>query len=345
MCGIAGKIYLNGGEVRESDITKMTSKIIYRGPDDCGVYISNNKKVGFGSRRLAIIDLSKSGHQPMPYKDKYWITYNGEVYNFQEERKRLVKLGYKFNSETDTEVILALYDKYGVKCLSHLRGMFAFAIYDEEKQFIFMARDRVGKKPFKYYFDGKVFIFASELKAILTQSEVHKTPDFIAIHDYLTYGYVPAPRTGFAGIQKIEAGFYLTVNLTNKTITKKQYWTPDFSKKLDLSETEWSKLILKELEEATKLRMISDVPVGAFLSGGVDSSAVVAMMAKNSRKPIKTFTISYKEKTHDERKYARRISQIFGTEHNEFEVNPESIEKIPEMVAQYEEQFLIVVHL
>jgi asparagine synthase (glutamine-hydrolysing) len=339
MCGIAGKIYFNNSDVHESELSSMSQKIIHRGPDDEGIYISDDKKVGLVNRRLSIIDLSKNGHMPMLYKNRYVITYNGEVYNFQTERKILEKQGYKFRSNSDTEVILALYDKYGVGCLDHLRGMFAFAIYDKIKNTVFIARDRLGKKPLKYFSSPGIFIFASELKAILTQKEIHKEPDYIAIHHFLTFGYVPAPMTGFVGIKKLEPGHYLLIDIKNGKTRDEKYWKPDFSQKLYLSEDEWKKRILSTLEEATKLRMISDVPIGAFLSGGVDSSAIVAMMAKNSNIPIKTFTIGFKEKTHDETKYANAISKLYGTDHTEFVVEPESIEILPDLINQFEEPY------
>jgi len=339
MCGITGKVYLDSREIRQSELLAMTSRIAYRGPDDEGVYISKDHKVGLGNRRLAIIDLSKSGHMPMQFKSRYWITYNGEIYNFQAERKKLAKKGYKFNSNSDTEVILALYDKYRKKCLDHLRGMFAFAIYDDLEKTIFLARDRIGKKPLKYFFKENVFIFASELKAILTQKEVKAEPDFFAINDYLTYGYVPSPKTGFKDINKLEPGHYLTLNLKNKSFKKTRYWQPDFSDKPNLSENEWKKKILDTLTESVKLRMISDVPIGAFLSGGVDSSAVVATMAKLSSKPVKTFTIGFNEKHYDEREFARNVAKRYKTDHTELMAEANSVETLPELVQQYEEPF------
>ena len=339
MCGIAGKIYFQSGRVSESELKSMAQKIAHRGPDDEGLYISSDQKVGLANRRLAIIDLSSKGHQPMSYKNRYWITFNGEVYNFQSKKELLKKQGYRFNSNTDTEVIMALYDKYGVGCLEHLRGMFAFVLYDSHKNTLFIARDRLGKKPLKYYFDGEVFIFASELKAILTQKEIHKVPDWLAIHHYLTFGYVPAPMTGFVGINKLEPSHHLLIDIKKVTLKKTRYWTPDFTEKLDLSEREWSEKILSTLEEATKLRMISDVPIGAFLSGGVDSSAVVAMMVKHSNSPVKTFTIGFKEKTHDETKYARTIAKLFKTDHTELVAEPESIEILPDLIRQFEEPY------
>jgi asparagine synthase (glutamine-hydrolysing) len=201
----------------------------------------------------------------------------------------LARYGYVFKSKSDTEVILALYDKFGKKCLEHLRGMFAFAIYDEKEKTVFCARDRVGKKPFKYFLGDNVFIFASELKSILTQPEYQKEPDFVAIHHYLTLQYVPAPLTGFLGIKKLEPAHFLFIDLKTKKVEKERYWKLDYSKKLNLSEDEWKKRIMSKLEESVKLRMISDVPLGAFLSGGIDSSAVVALMSKFSKKPGQNF--------------------------------------------------------
>lgn len=339
MCGITGKIYFNGNSVSEQDILKMNEKIKHRGPDDGGVYVSPDQKVGLGHRRLSIIDLSPLGHQPMSYSDRYWIVFNGEIYNFQEKRTMLQEAGYTFKSKTDTEVIMALYDRFGKKCLEHLRGMFSFAIYDEKEKIIFCARDRVGKKPFKYYLNNDVFVFASELKAILTQPEYKKEPDYLAIHHYLTLQYCPAPFTGFKDLKKLEPAHYLFIDLKTKKIEKQRYWKLDYSKKLDLSEDEWKKRIMEKLEESVRLRMISDVPLGAFLSGGIDSSAVVALMSKLSAKPVKTFSIGFKEEKFNELPYARMIAKKFKTDHTEFIVRPNAIEVLPMLVRQYEEPY------
>lgn len=339
MCGITGKISFNQKDISSQEIETMSDAIKHRGPDDGGTYISPDKKVGLGHRRLSIIDLSPLGHQPMRYKDRYEIVFNGEIYNFQEKRDMLEKEGYTFASHSDTEVILALYDKYGKECVQHLRGMFAFAIYDEQEQILFCARDRVGKKPFKYYIDDDVFLFASELKAILTQPEYHKEPDYVAIHHYLTLQYVPAPLTGFVGIKKLEPAHFLYIDLKTKKVEKERYWKLDYGKKLDLSEEGWKKRIIDKLEESVKLRMISDVPIGAFLSGGIDSSAIVALMAKNSKTPIKTFTIGFEEEKYNELKYAKIIANKFKTEHTEFIVKPDAIHLLPMLVRQYEEPY------
>lgn len=340
MCGIAGKAYFNKNrEVHPSELKKMSASIIHRGPDDEGIFISKNRRVGMASRRLAVIDLSKHGHQPMSYGNRYTITFNGEIYNFREEKQKLIKLGVSFKSESDTEVILALYAKYGKECLKHLRGMFAFAIYDEVENTLFLARDRIGKKPLKYFLDDTKIIFASELKAILTQTEIKKSPDYEAIHLYLNYGYTPAPMTGFTGIKKLEPGNYLFINLKNRSLEKKRYWEPKFKKKLHLSEKEWCQRILDTLEESTKLRMISDVPIGAFLSGGVDSSGVVATMATLSPTPVNTFTIAFKDKQFDESNFAAKIAKKYKTNHHVLMAKPQSIEVLPFLAKQYEEPF------
>ena len=339
MCGITGKIYFNDKTVNEQDILLINEKIQHRGPDDGGAFISADQKTGLGHRRLSIIDLSSLGHQPMNYLDRYWIVFNGEIYNFQEKKEMLQKEGYSFKSKTDTEVILALYDKFGKKCLDHLRGMFSFAIYDEKEKTIFCARDRIGKKPFKYYIDENVFIFASEIKAILTQSEYMKRPDYIAIHHYLTLQYVPAPLTGFENIKKLEPAHYLFIDLKTKIVEKKKYWRLDYSEKLDLSKDEWKKKITDKLEECVKLRMLSDVPLGIFLSGGIDSSVVVGMASKFSDNPVKTFSVGFEDESYNELAYARIIADKFKTEHREFIVKSDAIELLPMLVRQFEEPF------
>lgn len=339
MCGIAGKISFSSKDISTQEVETMNDAIRHRGPDDGGAYLSPDRKVGLGHRRLSIIDLSPLGHQPMRYLDRYQIVFNGEIYNFQEKRAMLEKEGYAFTSHSDTEVLLALFDKYREGCLDHLRGMFAFAIYDEKERTVFAARDRVGKKPFKYFFDGNTFMFASELKAILTQPEYDREPDYEAIHHYLTLQYVPAPLTGFKDIKKLEPAHFLLLDLKTGTLENKRYWKLDYSEKLDLPESEWKKRIIDKLDESTRLRMISDVPIGAFLSGGVDSSAVVAMMARHSDKPIKTFSIGFKEEKYNELPYARMIAEKFKTDHTEFIVEPHAIDLLPMLVKQYEEPY------
>lgn len=339
MCGIVGKISFTEKNISDDDIEQMNKAVVHRGPDDKGIYISPNKKVGLGQQRLSIIDLSPLGHQPMNYLKRYWITFNGEIYNYQEKKAKLILDGYKFISKSDTEVIMALYHKFGVKCLDHLRGMFSLAIYDEKENTLFCARDRVGKKPFKYYVDDKVFMFGSELKVILTQPEYKREVDYLAIHHYLTYQYVPSPLTGFKGIKKLEPAHFLFLDLKTKKLIKKRYWKLDYSEKLDLSEEEWKKRIIDKLEESVRLRMISDVPIGAFLSGGIDSSAVVGLMSRQTDSKVKTFTIAFEEKKYDESKYAQIVADKFKTDHTVFTVKPETIEVLPMLVKHYEEPY------
>lgn len=338
MCGIVGKIKLNDKPVIHSEITAMVQALIHRGPDNQGIYCKGS--VGLGHSRLSIIDLSVSGHQPMAsYDGKTWITFNGEIYNFNELRSDLEKDDYIFRSKTDTEVILALYKKYGENCLNFLRGMFAFAIWDEDTQRLFMARDRIGKKPLKYYYDPsqQIFIFASEIKAILKNTEVKKEINHEALDHYLSLQYIPSPLTIFRSIYKLPPAHYLT--LQDGKIEIKKYWWLDFNKKSVLTEDEWKKSILDKLREAVSLRMISDVPLGAFLSGGIDSSAIVAIMSTLSRIPVKTFSIGFKESNYDETRYARIIAEKFKTEHHEFIVEPRAIEILPQLAYHYDEPF------
>ncbi len=336
MCGIAGKIHFDQSPLDSSLLEKMGKSLAHRGPDDSGIF--NEKGVGLVHRRLSIIDLSPRGHQPMTTEDQnYWIVFNGEIYNFLPLRDELEKKGYTFHSDSDTEVILYLYHEYQEHCVEYLRGMFAFAIWDRKKQTLFAARDRLGKKPFKFFMNDHCFIFASELKAILQNPEVPREVDRKAIDDYLTYQYTPFPATGFKHIQKLPPAHYLIYH--NGKITTHRYWNIDFSEKWLLSEQEWTERILSGLEEATKIRMIADVPLGAFLSGGVDSSAVVAMMSKHSTRPVKTFSIGFKEKKYDESSYARLVARHFQTDHTEFIVEPDAISILPHLIYMYEEPY------
>jgi asparagine synthase (glutamine-hydrolysing) len=337
MCGIVGKIYFDRKRrVTQAELIRMCRAVKHRGPDDEGIITLGN--VGLGNRRLAIIDLSSAGHQPMATKDKkIWITFNGEIHNFLELKKTLESQGTRFRTHTDTEVILALYQKHGERCLKYLRGQFAFAIWDERKQQLFAARDRLGINPFKYYFDGKRFLFASELKAILTDPSVPREPDYQAIDEYLTYQFVPSPKTGFKGIAKLPAAHYLI--LKDGKLSINRYWNLSYKEKDDLSEDEWVERIRDKIDEAVRLRMISDAPLGAFLSGGVDSSAVVAFMSKNSERAVKTFSIGFEEERFNELPYARVVAQHFRTDHTELIVKPDALEVLPKLVWHYEEPY------
>ncbi|MBI3251431.1 MAG: asparagine synthase (glutamine-hydrolyzing) [Candidatus Andersenbacteria bacterium] len=338
MCGIAGKVSF-GADVTYAELKAMGNAIAHRGPDDEGQYVAPNQKIGLAHRRLAIVDLSRQGHQPMRYKERYVISFNGEIYNFQEEKSALKKKGYAFSSHTDTEVILALYHEYGPACLHHLRGMFAFAIYDEHKNTLFCANDRLGKKPFKYVHNHAAFLFASELKAIVTQRQYRPEPDPLAIHHYLTYQYVPAPLTGFRDIKKLPPATYMVVNCTTGKIESTKYWELQYLPDESVTENEWAERIVNGLAQATQQRLVADVPIGAFLSGGIDSSAIVALMSKEGSQAVKTFSIGWREATHNELGWAKKIAALFQTEHTEFIVEPKAVGMLPELVAAYEEPY------
>jgi len=358
MCGICGEINFHQGP-RTEIIHKMCDVLKHRGPDDEGMVfirgnqyleikepsefgsLKNNFEVALGHRRLSIIDLSKAAHQPMCNEDgSIWIVFNGEIYNFQDLRKGLEKKGHLFKSNSDTEVILHAYEEWDVECLNRFRGMFALAIWDSNLRRLFMARDRLGKKPLVYFHKGGHLIFASEIKAILQGPDIERKVNLYALHNYLTYQYVPSPDTIFEGIKKLPPAHYLLYDhLGNISIERywKLHFTPTQNTDNDLSE--WCDRIRTELEESVKLRLISDVPLGAFLSGGIDSSLVVGMMAKLSGKPVKTFSIGFEEKDFDELSYAKLVSDHFATEHHEFVVRPNAIEILPELVWHYNEPF------
>ena len=273
MCGIAGFVNVKGAADR-SILEAMNLAIAHRGPDDDGFYVKEN--VGLAMRRLSIIDVS-GGHQPIYSPDKTkWIVFNGEIYNYQSLRSDLDDRGHKFYTKSDTEVVLHLYEEYGADCLKHLRGMFAFAIWDEVEKTLFLARDRVGKKPVLYSHQANGdLIFGSEFQAVLKHPSVSREVDLEAIDNYLSYLCVPAPLTAFKQIRKLEPGHWLRWKAGE--IETKRYWQPDFSKKIKITEEDAIEEATRILRESTRLRMISEVPLGAFLSGGVDSSAVVAL--------------------------------------------------------------------
>lgn len=310
MCGIAGKIYFHQkgfDKKKEIPLIKKTlEKLHHRGPDDSGYFI--NKNVWLGATRLSIIDPSPAGHQPMQNEDgSVMLVFNGEIYNHQEIKKHLTKR-HKFLSNTDNEVLLHLYEEKGIECLDYLRGMFAFAIWDKRKQELFIARDRIGKKPVKYFYNDRFFIFASELKAFIDHPGVPKEIDWDAVDEFLTYQYVPSPKTGFKNIRKLPPAHYLIVK-SNGEIVVKRYWQIDFSQKFNLSENEWCRLIEDKLKESIKLRLESDVPLGIHLSGGVDSGLITALASRKVMKPIKTFSIGFEKSAYNELPYAKLIAK------------------------------------
>ncbi len=345
MCGIGGKLYFDPARPVEREILeRMNAALEHRGPDDAGIYCQG--PIGLAHRRLSIIDLSPAGHQPMANEDgTVWIVFNGEIYNFQELRSRLAGQGHRFRSQTDTEVLLHLYEEHGVHCLQHLRGMFAFAIWDGPRRQLFLARDRLGKKPLCYQRDGEALRFASEVKAILQDPAVEARADPAGISHYLTYGYVPSPGSAFQGVRRLPPAHYLLWRLSAAAqagdggLEVIRYWRLRRDRKREHTEEEWCREILSRLEEAVRLRLVSDVPLGAFLSGGIDSSVVVALMCRASGGPVKTFSIGFQEPEYDELRYARLVAERFATDHHELVVRPDALAILPKLAWHYDEPF------
>jgi asparagine synthase (glutamine-hydrolysing) len=337
MCGIAGII---STEPSAQPINQMIDALKHRGPDDWGVW--QDEYCALGHRRLSIIDLSSAGRNPLcSQSGKIWITFNGEIYNFQALRKELEHLGYQFQTRTDTEVIVNAYEAWGVDCLPRLRGMFAFAIWDMPNRRLFLARDRVGKKPLFYGQFGKRFLFASELQGLLADRSVPREVNSSAIDSYLSWGYIPAPHTAFKNIFKLPPAHYLTLDWKESDFDLhiERYWSLDYLPKMRINEAEAIEALREKLTEAVRLRMISDVPLGAFLSGGIDSSIVVGLMAKLSNQAVKTFSIGFEEAAYNETQHARRIANLWQTEHHEFIVKADALAILPKLVRHYGEPY------
>ena len=325
MCGITGIINFNNAPISENVLIGMSNALSHRGPDDTGVYINKIKTVGLAHKRLSIIDPSSAGHQPMCNEDgTLWITYNGEIYNYPDLRNRLKNSGHTFKSNSDTETIVHAYEEWGIEALLRkLRGMFTFAIYDTKSQRLIIARDRLGIKPIYYSHNNDTVIFASEIKAILKFNSVLKKIDFQSAGLFLLHGSIPAPKTIYKGISALEPGHFLAINRNG--LRKKRYYDPrkTFSDTslLKISEEDAVERVRSCLNETIKCHLISDVPVGAFLSGGIDSTAVAALMREAEHKPIKTVSIVFPDTPYDEAKYAKLAARRFETEHVEIEVN------------------------
>jgi asparagine synthase (glutamine-hydrolysing) len=337
MCGICGYISLSENlKNRKPLIQKMKDLLTHRGPDDEGLYLNNN--AALGHRRLSIIDLS-TGKQPMGNDDgSIWIVYNGEVYNFPEIKDNLEKKGINFRTQSDTEVILRGYEVYGLNILDELNGMFAFAIWDEKKKRLFAARDRLGKKPFYYYCDEGKLIFASELKSIIVHPDISRDVNPEAVDKFFSFNYIPAPLTIFKNVHKLRPGHYLLWEAGELCV--RQYWDVKYhSNNLYKSETDFTEHLYELLKTSVKRRLISDVPLGAFLSGGMDSSIIVGLMALVNEKPVKTFTIGFEEQGYSEVDDARMIADHFKTDHHEFRVKSEAIDMLPKLVWHFDEPF------
>src|SRR5277367_3308083 len=328
MCGICGIFEYERHE-------PIAQELVHRGPDDEGILIDGG--LGFGFRRLSIIDLA-GGHQPLSNEDgKLWVMLNGEIYNYPELRQDLESRGHKFGTHSDTETIVHLYEEYGEDCFRRLRGMFAIALWDSRQRKLLLARDRVGKKPIFYSATKNRIVFGSELKCILAAGDFSRDTDNEAVSDYFSFGYIPAPKTIYKTAKKLRPGHYLVASAEG--VRETAYWDISFADVEQHSEEEWCEQIRHELCAATRVRLMSDVPLGAFLSGGVDSSSVVAMMSHLMKRAVTTCSIGFEEAEYNEAEHARKIANLFHTDHHEQTVKPRALEVLDKLVWHYDEPF------
>ncbi|MEE2792283.1 MAG: asparagine synthase (glutamine-hydrolyzing) [Acidobacteriota bacterium] len=337
MCGIAGKLVgASGATVEPQLVARMTAALRHRGPDAQGVWTAPG--IGLGSRRLAVIDLSDRGRQPLSNEDGLIrVVFNGEIYNFRELRHELEMRGHRFRSASDTEVIVHLYEEEGPEFVRRLDGMFAFALWDARTRALMLARDRLGQKPLFYWQHGDTVVFGSEPKALFQDSTVPVEVDQEAIHHYLTYGYVPAPRSAFKHIRKLAPAHYMMVRDGKTRLSR--YWSLDYEPKRQASIEDLEAELDELLGRAVARRLVADVPLGVLLSGGLDSSAVVALMRRSGAGEINTFAIGFDQPQYDERPYARAVATAFDTKHHEFVVRPNITELLPRLVYHYNEPF------
>jgi asparagine synthase (glutamine-hydrolysing) len=336
MCGIYGVVELKQGRQPAEDIlTRMGNAIIHRGPDDSGSYFG--KGAAIGMRRLSIIDVD-GGHQPIPNEDgTVWAVFNGEIYNFKELRSELEKRGHTFSCDSDTEVIVHLYEEEGLGLFERLRGMFAIALWDAARSRLILARDRLGKKPLYVCRESNRILFASEIKSILEVSQLPRTVSMEALREYLTLGYVPAPWTMFEGIEKLLPGHFMVCE--KGTVRHQRYWEVPAGPTEMHSEKEWIERVREKLLESIRIRLVSDVPLGAFLSGGIDSSSIVAAMARMTNQPVKTFSIGFDgpDRFYNELPYARLVAEAYATDHHEIIVRPEVGQLLPKLIWHMDE--------
>ncbi len=337
MCGIAGIINLNNQPVDPETLAAMTEAVRHRGPDGQGQHIDGG--FGLGHRRLSIIDLT-GGAQPMSNEDgQVWVIYNGEIYNYSELQKELASAGHRFKSCCDTEVIVHAYEEWGLRCVERFRGMFAFAVLDARRKELFLARDRLGIKPLVYSREPGRIAFASELQALERLPDLDLCVNLDALDQYLQLGYIPAPTTIYQNVYKLPPGHTMTVTGSGKVLGPERYWDVQFDPDEKPTEQEWLDQLDETIREAVRLRLRADVPFGAFLSGGVDSSLVVAYMAKLLQEPVRTFSIGFGELDHSELPYARQAADSWGTNHHEQVLRPNALEILPDLVRHYGEPF------
>ncbi len=336
MCGICGIFeYQRHTPIEQDFVHRMNETIVHRGPDDEGIF--TDAGLGFGFRRLSIIDLA-GGHQPLSNEDgKLWVMLNGEIYNYPELRKDLEGKGHKFATHSDTETIVHLYEEYGEDCFRRLRGMFAIALWDSRQRKLLLARDRVGKKPIFYAATKNRIVFGSELKCILAAGDFSREIDRQAVSDYFSFGYIPAPKTIYKAARKLRPGHYLVASAEG--VRETAYWDISFAEVEQHSEAEWCERLRHELCTATRVRLMSDVPLGAFLSGGVDSSSVVAMMSHLMKRAVTTCSIGFEEEEFNEAEYARELAQYFHTDHHEEFVRPSAVEILDKLAWHFDEPF------
>ena len=332
MCGICGELNFVSSP-RAERVGAMTEALAHRGPDDSGTY--SDAWCHLGHRRLSIIDLDH-GQQPLTNENQeLWLIGNGEIYNYRELRSDLVARGHRFRSESDIEVILHLYEELGRRCVTRLRGMFAFAIWDKARKRLTLARDRFGQKPMFYLHQGNTFLFASEIKGLLAGLDSTPPPDDSAIHDYLSLRFIPHPRTMFAGVSTLPPAHTLVWD--GQTIDVERYWSLAWEPKTNLGALGQREELKTALEEAVQSHLVSDVPVGAYLSGGIDSSLVTAIAARALGRPLPTFAIGSEWSDFNELPYAKRVAEQYGTEHHELVIGPDMVERLPRIVWQLDQ--------
>ena len=336
MCGISGIFEFDQARtVPRETVHRMNESLRHRGPDDEGIFVGPG--IGLGHRRLSIIDVA-GGHQPISNEDgSIWVLLNGEIYNYPEISAELRARGHKFTTRSDTEAIVHLYEEVGEECFSKLRGMFAIAIWDSNERRLLLARDRVGKKPLYYFMDSRHVLFGSELKAILAANAGPHAIDPFALSDYFSLAYIPAPKTIYKNIKKLPAAHYMVVSAAG--VREQEYWKLSFAKVQDRGEAEWCDMIRQQLCQATRIRLMSEVPLGAFLSGGVDSSSVVAMMSGLMDRPVTTCSIGFSAQKYDESEFARQIAAQFRSHHHEHRVEVNALDVVDKLAWHYDEPF------
>jgi asparagine synthase (glutamine-hydrolysing) len=343
MCGICGELRFDGTAVGQETLVAMRDRLVHRGPDSFGAHVSRRGSAGLGFRRLKIIDLTPNASQPMANEDgAVQVVFNGEIYNYKALRHGLVARGHRFRSESDTEVIVHLYEEKGADCIEDLEGMFAIAIWDERAERLVLARDRAGKKPLFYYRDHRLLAFASEMKSFFGHPDIPIEADPEAVPYYFLYGYVPLPATIYKGVLQLEPGTLMTVDTSGRS-TMRRYWQLRYPEARDvrpISQREAASGVRERLTRAVERRLMSDVPLGAFLSGGLDSTIVVGLMSRIMASPVKTFSIGFEgDSAYDETAYARMAAARFKTDHTEFRVSPSAIDLIEKLVWHHDGPF------